>query len=182
MKRARAAKNCCAACAYPPVVTGDLNAEPYSDELRLLGGLLTAPVVPGLVLVDAWRYAEPADPGFTWDRRNGYQADSAIPYSRIEYILVGLPRNGRGRVQSTHLAGTAPVAGVWPRQTCRCARWAETLHTRSGLFRIAAENQPLDVLIPPLTARSCRRECVRVCIGTGDGRSRRPRYYKVGGP
>ncbi len=142
-----------AGCAYPPVVTGDLNAEPYSDELRLLGGLLTAPVVPGLVLVDAWRYAEPADPGFTWDRRNGYQADSAIPDSRIE-----------------------------PRQTCRCARWAETLHTRSGLFRIAAENQPLDVLIPPLTARSCRRECVRVCIGTGDGRSRRPRYYKVGGP
>ena len=27
-------------CAYPPVVTGDLNAEPGSDELRLLGGLL----------------------------------------------------------------------------------------------------------------------------------------------
>jgi endonuclease/exonuclease/phosphatase family metal-dependent hydrolase len=100
--------------AYPPVVTGDLNAEPDSDELRLLGGLLTAPVVPGLVLVDAWRYADPADPGFTWDHRNGYQAGSVIPDSRIDYVLVGLPRRGRGRVQSARLAGNAPVDGVWP--------------------------------------------------------------------
>jgi endonuclease/exonuclease/phosphatase family metal-dependent hydrolase len=100
--------------AYPPMVTGDLNAEPTSDELRLLGGVVTAPAVPGLVLLDAWRYADPADPGFTWDRRNGYQADTVIPDSRIDYILVGLPRDGRGRVRSTRLAGTAPVAGVWP--------------------------------------------------------------------
>lgn len=99
---------------YPPVVTGDLNAEPGSDEVRLLGGLLTAPAVSGLVLVDAWRYADPADPGFTWDRRNGYQGGSQIPDSRIDYILVGLARHGRGRVQSARLAGNAPVDGVWP--------------------------------------------------------------------
>ena len=99
---------------YPPVVTGDLNAEPGSDELRLLGGVLTAPAVDGLVLVDAWRYASPGDPGFTWDHRNGYQAHSAIPDSRIDYILVGLPRQGRGKVRSASLAGTAPVDGVWP--------------------------------------------------------------------
>jgi len=101
-------------CAYPPVVTGDLNAEPGSDELRLLGGLATSPAVPGLVLIDAWRYAEPGDPGFTWDHRNGYQAGSAIPDSRIDYILVGLPRQGRGKVRSVQLAGTAPVDGIWP--------------------------------------------------------------------
>jgi len=101
-------------CAYPPVVTGDLNAEPASDELRLLGGSLTAPVVPGQVLVDSWRYADPADPGFTWDRRNGYQGASMIPDSRIDYILVGLPKHGRGRVQSSRLAGNTPVDGVWP--------------------------------------------------------------------
>jgi endonuclease/exonuclease/phosphatase family metal-dependent hydrolase len=101
-------------CAYPPVVTGDLNAEPGSDELRLLGGLLADPAVPGLVLLDAWRYADPGDPGFTWDLRNGYQDDSLIPDSRIDYILVGLPWQGRGRVESVRLAGTAPVDGVWP--------------------------------------------------------------------
>jgi endonuclease/exonuclease/phosphatase family metal-dependent hydrolase len=103
-----------AGCAYPPVVTGDFNAEPGSDELRLLGGLLADPAVPGLVLLDSWRYAEPGDPGFTWDLRNPYQDDSVIPDSRIDYILVGLPWQGRGRVESVRLAGTGPVDGVWP--------------------------------------------------------------------
>jgi endonuclease/exonuclease/phosphatase family metal-dependent hydrolase len=70
--------------------------------------------VPGQVLLDAWRYADPGDPGFTWDLRNGYQDDSLIPSSRIDYILVGLPWQGRGRVEAVHLAGTAPVDGVWP--------------------------------------------------------------------
>lgn len=100
--------------AYPPVVTGDLNAEPDSDELRLLGGMLTPPVVPGQVLIDAWRYAEPNDPGFTWSHRNGYQANSRIPDSRIDYIFVGLRRDTRGRVRAARLAGTAPVDGTWP--------------------------------------------------------------------
>jgi endonuclease/exonuclease/phosphatase family metal-dependent hydrolase len=103
-----------AGCPYPPVVTGDLNAEPGSDEVRLLGGLLTTPAVPGLVLLDAWRYADPGDPGFTWDHRNGYQANSVIPDSRIDYVLVGLPRHGRGKVRSATLAGAAPVGDVWP--------------------------------------------------------------------
>ena len=30
----------------------------------------------------------------------------------IDYILVGLPRDGRGKVRSVRLAGTAPVDGV----------------------------------------------------------------------
>jgi endonuclease/exonuclease/phosphatase family metal-dependent hydrolase len=100
--------------AYPPVVTGDLNAESDSDELRLLGGMLTAPAVPGLVLLDAWRYAPRGDPGFTWDRRNGYQGHSVIPDSRIDYILAGLPREDQGRVATVRLDGDAPVDGVWP--------------------------------------------------------------------
>jgi len=54
------------------------------------------------------------DPGFTWDLRNGYQAKSVIPDSRIDYVLVGLTTQGRGRVESVRLAGTAPVDGVWP--------------------------------------------------------------------
>lgn len=98
---------------YPPVVTGDLNAEPTSDELRLLGGLLTAPSVARQVLIDAWRYADPADPGFTVDRSNGCRTAGIMPSSRIDYILVGLPRRGLGCVQSARL-GNAPVDGVWP--------------------------------------------------------------------
>ncbi len=101
-------------CAYPPVVTGDLNAEPDSDELRLLGGLLTTPAVSGLVLLDAWRYAPPGDPGFSWDRRNGYQEHTVLPDSRIDYVLVGVPEADHGRIQAARLAGDAPVDGVWP--------------------------------------------------------------------
>ena len=103
-----------AGAAYPPVVTGDFNAEPDSDELRLLGGMLTAPAVPGLVLLDAWRYAPPGDPGFTWDRRNGYQQDSVIPGSRIDYIFAGVPRQGHGRIETARLSGVAAVDGIWP--------------------------------------------------------------------
>ena len=49
-----------------------------------------------------------------WHHRNGYQGDSPIPDSRIDYILAGLPRQGRGKVLSAALAGTGPVAGIWP--------------------------------------------------------------------
>ncbi len=106
-------------CAYPPVITGDFNADPDSDELRLLGGVLTEPAAPGVVLVDAWRYAPAGDPGFSWDLHNGYQAESMIPDSRIDYILVGAGREGRGQVRSVNLAGTGPVKindgrEVWP--------------------------------------------------------------------
>jgi endonuclease/exonuclease/phosphatase family metal-dependent hydrolase len=101
-------------CAYPPVVTGDFNAEPESYEVRRLAGFLTAPAAPGLVLLDSWRFAAPGDPGFTWDRRNGYQTQSRIPDSRIDYILVGVPSRDRGRVCSARLAGQEPVEEVWP--------------------------------------------------------------------
>jgi endonuclease/exonuclease/phosphatase family metal-dependent hydrolase len=100
---------------FPPVVTGDLNAEPDSDEVRLLGGHKTAPVVAGLVLVDAWRYADPPGPGWTWDRRNPYVAATGEPSARIDYVLVGLPTaGGAGQVRSARLVGDRPVDGVWP--------------------------------------------------------------------
>src|SRR5690242_5666758 len=51
--------------AFPPVVTGDFNAPPDSDEIRLFGGFRTAPAVPGQVFFDAWEYADPAAPSAT---------------------------------------------------------------------------------------------------------------------
>jgi endonuclease/exonuclease/phosphatase family metal-dependent hydrolase len=100
---------------FPPVVTGDLNAEPDADELRLLGGHKTAPVVPGQILVDAWSYADPRTPGWTWDRRNPYVAATGEPSARIDYVLVGLPTaSGAGQVRSLRRIGDQPVNGVWP--------------------------------------------------------------------
>jgi endonuclease/exonuclease/phosphatase family metal-dependent hydrolase len=100
---------------HPAVVTGDLNAEPDSDEVRQLGGHKTAPVVPGLVLVDAWRYADPAAAGWTWDARNPYVRATLEPAARIDYVLVGYPgARGRGHVRSVRLVGDRPTGGVWP--------------------------------------------------------------------
>jgi endonuclease/exonuclease/phosphatase family metal-dependent hydrolase len=100
--------------AYPPVVTGDFNAEPDSDELRLMCGHLTAPAAPGVVLLDAWRYAERGDPGHTWDRRNGHLGETAVLDARIDYVLAGIPLDRRrGWVRSVRVAADRPVDGVW---------------------------------------------------------------------
>ena len=99
----------------PMVVTGDLNALPESDEVRLLEGHVTAPVVPGRVLVDAWRYADHLDPGFTWSRRNPHVAATFEIDARIDYVFVSPPRaDGRGHVRSVRLTGDRPVDGTWP--------------------------------------------------------------------
>jgi endonuclease/exonuclease/phosphatase family metal-dependent hydrolase len=100
---------------FPAIVTGDLNAEPDSDEIRMLCGHKTSGAVRGLVLVDAWRYADPADPGWTWDRRNPHVEETGEPSARIDYVLVGPPKGGRsGRVRRVQVAGGEPVDGVWP--------------------------------------------------------------------
>lgn len=100
---------------FPAVVTGDLNAWPDSDEVRLLGGYKTAPAVPGQVLLDAWEYADPAAPAATWDAANPYVAPTHEPSVRIDYIHVGPPGpGGLGRVRDVRRACAGPVDGVWP--------------------------------------------------------------------
>jgi endonuclease/exonuclease/phosphatase family metal-dependent hydrolase len=98
----------------PAVVVGDFNAEPDSDEVRLFEGHKTAPAVPGQVFVDAWRFAEAGSPQATWDRRNPHVAALGFPDSRIDYVFVGSPVKGRGRVLGARRFATAPVDGVWP--------------------------------------------------------------------
>ncbi|WP_426511320.1 endonuclease/exonuclease/phosphatase family protein [Dactylosporangium sp. McL0621] len=99
---------------HPAVLTGDCNAEPDSDELRLLGGRLTAPAAEGLVLVDAWRYTGGADPGHTWDARNPHARAFGLPSCRIDYVLVEPPHGSRGSVKRVWVAGNVPIDGLWP--------------------------------------------------------------------
>ena len=97
------------------VLTGDFNAEPDSDEIRLLGGHKTAPVVPGLILVDAWRYAEPDSREWTWNRRNPAVLATGEPNARIDYIFAGYrPSTLALYVRGARLAGDVPSDGVWP--------------------------------------------------------------------
>ncbi|MFM8304445.1 MAG: endonuclease/exonuclease/phosphatase family protein [Actinomycetota bacterium] len=98
---------------FPPVVCGDFNADPESDEIRMLTGLAAVPV-PRLVFIDAWR-AGGSGPGMTWDNRNAFAALDHEPDRRIDYVLVGYPRDaGAGRTGRAGLVGTAPVGGIWP--------------------------------------------------------------------
>ncbi|MEV5549587.1 endonuclease/exonuclease/phosphatase family protein [Streptomyces sp. NPDC052309] len=91
---------------FPPVVTGDFNAPPDSDEVRLLGAER---------LSDAWGHAGPGVPSVTWDRANPYVSDNGEPGARIDYVHVGPPGpGGLGRVRAVRRAGDGPVDGVWP--------------------------------------------------------------------
>jgi endonuclease/exonuclease/phosphatase family metal-dependent hydrolase len=100
---------------YPPVVTGDFNAEAQSDEMRLLEGHLTAPVVPGQVLVNAWRYASAGCVEPTWDPTNPHVATTGEPAAVVDHILVGTPsRGGAGRVLAVWRFGSARRRGIWP--------------------------------------------------------------------
>lgn len=95
----------------PPVVTGDLNAESDSDELRLLTGRAAAH--RGIALLDGWHVAgddESRAGSATWWRRNALAEPSGDGDRRIDYVLVGYPNaDGRGRVEAAHRVGAVPV-------------------------------------------------------------------------
>lgn len=97
--------------SLPPVVLGDLNAVPDSDEIRTLTGV-SAPPVAGLVFTDAWARVG-AGPGVTYSETNPHVVDSAWPERRLDYVLVGWPRpRPRGNPQRAQLFGAEPVQGV----------------------------------------------------------------------
>ncbi|MGY9075263.1 MAG: endonuclease/exonuclease/phosphatase family protein [Acidimicrobiales bacterium] len=99
--------------AHPPVLGGDLNAVPTSDEIRLLTGESATPV-EGLVMTDAWPQRGTGD-GVTWTHRNPYSADASWPQRRIDYLMVGWPRpKPLGNVLSCEVACVESIDGVQP--------------------------------------------------------------------
>jgi endonuclease/exonuclease/phosphatase family metal-dependent hydrolase len=100
---------------YPPVLCGDFNAVPDSDEIRMLTGRVAVPV-ERLVFHDAWEVAgDPADRGLTWSNANPYACLDLEPDRRIDYVFVGWPKaGGRGHVENCRVVGTEPVDGVVP--------------------------------------------------------------------
>jgi endonuclease/exonuclease/phosphatase family metal-dependent hydrolase len=101
--------------SFPPVLCGDFNAAPDSDEIRMLTGRAAVPV-PKLVFHDAWEVAgAPGDPGFTWSNEDPFARLDLEPDRRIDYVLVGWPKaGGRGHVRSCEVVGTEPVGGIVP--------------------------------------------------------------------
>lgn len=99
---------------FPPIVCGDFNADPSSEEIRMLKGLTTCPV-EGLFFHDAWSVAGGTRSGMTWDNANPYVAVELEPDRRIDYILVGWPEaRGAGHILDCQVTGNEPVNDVWP--------------------------------------------------------------------
>jgi endonuclease/exonuclease/phosphatase family metal-dependent hydrolase len=103
---------------YPPVLCGDLNACPDSDEVRMLTGRAATPE-PGLVFHDAWEVAgQPSassTTGATWTNANPYARLDLEPDRRIDYVLAGWPKaGGAGHVTSCTVECAQPVDGVVP--------------------------------------------------------------------
>ncbi len=101
----------------PPVLMGDFNAEPDSDEIRHLMGRAVLDA-ESVYFADAWAYGGPG-PGYTFDPQNRFAALAHEPPRRIDYIFVrGPDRFFRGEPLATSLAFHEPEATsegvVWP--------------------------------------------------------------------
>jgi endonuclease/exonuclease/phosphatase family metal-dependent hydrolase len=100
--------------SMPPIVCGDFNAEPDSDEIRFLCSLHA---IDGrsTFYQDAWRMAGEG-PGYTQDwRTNPIAAGMNINRKRIDYVFVGDPflrAGGAGRVLRAELACHEPLTGI----------------------------------------------------------------------
>jgi endonuclease/exonuclease/phosphatase family metal-dependent hydrolase len=100
--------------SMPPILCGDFNAEPESDEIRFLTGF-TQLDGRTTFFQDAWRVAGDG-PGLTQDwQENGIAASMNVHRKRIDYVLVGDPflREGRGgRVLAAQRCCDEPMTGV----------------------------------------------------------------------
>jgi len=120
---------------FPPIVLGDFNAEPGSDEIRYLTGLHSLGG-KSVAFLDAWKVAGDhglsgeEGRGVTWSNRNAYAKVENEPRRRIDYIFVGLPgRKGLGAIESCRVVCNEEESGVWP--TDHFGVFAE-LRTESG--------------------------------------------------
>ncbi len=101
---------------YPPIVVGDFNAEPDSDEIRFMrGGHAIGD--RSVYFNDASRVAGDPDQGlaYTWCNRNAYARKALEPDKRIDYIFAGYPQaDGLGKIESCRVVCDESAGGVWP--------------------------------------------------------------------
>ncbi len=101
----------------PPILCGDFNAEPESDEIRFLRGFTTLEN-QSTFYQDAWAAAGDGSPGFTQDwRSNPMAADLNVHRKRIDYIFVGDPfrrAGSAGRILSASIVCDKPLVALHP--------------------------------------------------------------------
>ncbi len=103
-----------AADGYPPIVVGDFNAEPDSDEIRFMRGL-TGLGGPCVYYADAFALAGDGSAGHTFARTNPYAALLREPDRRIDYVWVrGGDERFRGEVLEARVAFDSPLGEAYP--------------------------------------------------------------------
>jgi endonuclease/exonuclease/phosphatase family metal-dependent hydrolase len=98
----------------PPILCGDFNAEPDSDEIRFLCGLTPLGGVDTFYQ-DSWRVAADGSVGHTNDWANPFGGNLNVHRKRIDYVFVGDPflrRGSGGRVIEAHVVLDEEVDGV----------------------------------------------------------------------
>ena len=98
---------------FPVILCGDFNADPNSDEIRLITGHRKS--INGTVLRDSWVITNPKDHGFTWSNKNSYAKKTLEFDRRIDYIFVGKASpTGMGYPLSSFLVGTEENNSIFP--------------------------------------------------------------------
>ena len=119
----------------PLIICGDFNADPDSDEIRMVTGRTTAPA-RGLSFYDAWETAGPPAPGYTWSNNNPWATQLLWPNRRIDYIFSATPRpGGAGHPLDTALLGTHPSTTPTPPTTTPCNPASATEHVSCRAYR-----------------------------------------------
>jgi endonuclease/exonuclease/phosphatase family metal-dependent hydrolase len=102
------------AAGFPPVLVGDFNAEPDSDEIRFMKGL-TGLGGPCVYFADAFGIAGDGSPGTTFSKRNPFAEPMREPERRIDYVFVRGPDDSqRGEPVSASVCFDSAYEGTFP--------------------------------------------------------------------
>jgi endonuclease/exonuclease/phosphatase family metal-dependent hydrolase len=103
----------CPLDGFPPVITGDFNAEPDSDEIRFMRGLTT---LGGKCVYFADAFGVSGEgPGTTFSKRNPFAEPLREPERRIDYVFVRGPDDSqRGEPREARVCFDAPFQGTFP--------------------------------------------------------------------
>ncbi len=98
---------------FPPLLLGDFNATPESDEIRFLSGL-TSLGGESVYFADTFAVAGDGSRGATFSRKNPYAATLREPDRRIDYVFVrGPDEQGRGEPLEARVCFDEPVDGAF---------------------------------------------------------------------
>jgi endonuclease/exonuclease/phosphatase family metal-dependent hydrolase len=99
---------------FPPILMGDFNAEPESDEIRYLRGY-NSRLGRSVYFADAFAVAGDGSQGYTFARDNAYALRAREPNRRLDYIFSrGPDRLLRGEPLSARVVLREAQNGVYP--------------------------------------------------------------------